>query len=593
MRDRTARRLQAIARLRPGARLTDATRELNDVAREVSRSYGESPITGAAARWISDTQLGSLMRPLGVAMLAVTAIVLMTVCLNVASLLLTRALGNERQTAIRIAIGASRAQLVRSSLVQHGVLAMLGCAFGVVFAQMTKGALMVLVPQVALPVSLEVDVNWRVAAFAVAISMVSAMLFAIVPALGASRADVVEALRSASTTATGRLGARRALVVAQVALSFAAIVIAGLFLRSVQTAARAPLGFGDPRQVLLLSTDLSFTRLDGQRLANLIDQTLESVRQLPGVDHAALSNMVPLGFGPIPRVTTRIDGYVPAPDESMSIARAIVSDGYFDAMQIPIVHGRGVSRTDRSGAARVAVINEAMAARYWPGQESIGNRIDQGSGWAVIVGVVRDSALDSMTEPPGPMIYFPWAQMPANALSLYVRSRGNPLLLVEPVRNTLSAVNRELPVLDPRLLADAMGAATFVQSVGASVFSVFGMLSLIVTAAGLYGVVAQFVAERRKEIAILVALGATPGGVAKAILGPALQVTLWGLGLGVSLAVACTPLVRGHLAGIAPLDAISIAAAGVVMTIASVTSCAWPLWRALRIDPVITIREAS
>jgi predicted permease len=590
MRDRTARRVQGIARLRSGVSLSSAQRELNQVAQDVSRSLGESPLTGAGARWISDTQLGSLIGPLSLAMIAVTMVVLLTACANVAGLLLARSVIRVRQTAIQVSIGASRRHLVQQALVQAFVLAASGCGVGLAIAWAAKGSLLAFVPRVALPVSLEIDLSWRVMTFAVVASLASALLFALVPALRASRPDVVDALKATSGTGAGRSRLRQSLVVVQVTLSFVSLVIAGLFLRSVAEAGRAPLGFGDPSHVLLVSTDLSFTRLSGPALERLVERALETVQQLPAVTRASFASFVPLSFGGPPSLNTQIEGYVPGANESMLIWRASVTAGYFETMEIPILQGRAIGLTDRSEQPRVAVVNEAFVRRYWPGQEAVGRRLNQGDGWATVVGVARDTAVDSLTEPPRPLVYHPWPQTPSSAPTLHIRTSREPSSLIEPVRHTLAAAHADLPTLDPGTLADHMRAATFVQTVGASVFFVFGAIALLIATIGIHGVVAQHLAERGREIAVRVALGATPGMVTRSVASPALRLTAIGLAIGSVLAGVGTVVLRSQLVGVAALDTVSVAGSAAILIVAGLVSCAWPTWRALRLDPVEGLR---
>jgi putative ABC transport system permease protein len=592
MRDRTARRVQAVARLRHGATLPEVNRELNAVARDVSRSFGDSPVTGAAARWIGDTQLGSLIGPLSLAMMAVTALVLLTACSNAAGLLLARSYSRRREAAIQVAVGATRSHLVRHALIEAMVLAAIGCALGLLIAQFTKGALSRLVPPVALPVHLEIDLNGRVAIFAAVVSSVAVLLSTLLPALRGSKLDVVAGLRSATAIdRVRRWRIRSALVVLQVASSLVSLVMAGLFLRSVSAAARVPLGIGDPRQVLLVSTDLSFTRLEGAPLIALVESALDSVRRLPGVAHASFATMVPLGFGGPLRVNTKVDGYVPGPNESMFIARASVSDGYFEAMGIPIVEGRAITRQDGPGSMRSVVVNQSFVARYWPGQRAVGRHLEQGDGWATVVGVAQNSAIDSVQETPAPLVYHTWAQGASPSVTLHVRTRTAPLSLVEPIHQQLSAAHAELPALDPGTLADRMQAATFVQFVGASMFTVFGFIALMIAAVGLHGVVAQLVVERRRDLGVIVALGATPAKVASAVVRPPLTLTLAGLGLGAALAAAAGAMVRSQLVGVSAFDSLSSSViAAVLLAATAVASCTRPAWRAIHVDPVAAIR---
>ena len=589
--DRQARRLQAVARLRPGVTLTQANRELLGVARDVSRSYGESPIAGAGARWVSDTQLGSLMGPLSLAMIAVTTVVLLSACANVAGLLLARSANRQRQTAIQVALGASRVRLVQQALVQGAVLSLAGCAVGLWIAGATKDILIRFVPRVALPVSLQIDLNWRVWLFAAIITTAATLLFALVPALRASRPDVVEALKASSTVGGRRSWLRHGLVVAQVAFSLVALSTAGLFLRSVTAAAGQPLGFGDPRSVLLAATDLSFARLTGDARRQLVDRMLVSARALPGVVQASAATAVPLSFGGPPEITTRVDGYVPSSTESMSVGRIVITDGYFETMEIPIVEGRSITRADGLSTTPVVFVNEAFVRRFWSGQSAIGRRIDQGTGWALVAGVVRDSAIDSFTEPPKPLAYYAFGQLTPDALTLHLKSRVEPMGLVLPLRRAMAAVHADLPVLDPRTLVEHMASATFVQSVGSAVFGVFGVVALLIVSTGLYGVMAGYVVERRRDMAVSVALGATPRTIAIAVVGPAVRLTIAGLVIGTALTFLVSSLVRNQLVGISPLDVLSLLIAMASLMVVTIATCAWPAWRAIHLDPMTIFRS--
>jgi predicted permease len=592
MRDRNARRLQAVARLRPGVSLSQAQQNLNSVAREVSRSLGESSLSGAGVRWIGDSQLGSLMGPLGSAMIGLTGVVLLTACANVAGLFLARGVTRQRQTAIQVAIGASRRHLIQQAFVHAVILGALGGLVGLVIARITKDSLRAFVPRVSLPVSIEIDLNWSVVGFALATTAIAALAFALVPAIRASHPDVIEVLKGASSrSGTSRSRLRLGLVVAQVAFSAMILATAGLFLRSVLSASRVPLGFDNPAGVLLVSTDLAFTRLNGGALAGLVDEMLEGVRREPGVASAALASFVPLSFGGPPGILTRVDHYVPGADEGMFIDRASVSDGYFDVMGIPIVEGRGIATVDRADNMRVVVVNQAFVARYWPGQPAIGRRIDQGDGWATVVGVAKDAVVDGLSDPVQPLVYHPWAQLAVTSVTLHVRSTGgDALALVAPVRRALTETHADLVALDPGTLADHMQAAVFVQSVGASAFSVFGLIAVAITAVGLYGVVAQYAAERTRELAIAVAIGASPLSIAVHVTAPVFKLTAVGLVIGAVLAIGSGALVRNQLIGVGNLDLQSIAGSVLLLAAVTVVSCAWPTWQATRTDPVSVIR---
>lgn len=369
------------------------------------------------------------------------------------------------------------------------------------------------------------------------------------------------------------------------------LTTAALFLRGVLAAGEVPLGFGDPRQVLLVSTDFSFTRLDGEALTRLTDQVLDRVRALPGASAAAFATIVPLSFGGPPKVNTRVEGYVPTPNETMLVGRAVVSDGYFETIGIPIPEGRSTTRADRAGGTRVVVVNQAFADRYWPGHSAIGRRLDQGDGWATVVGVVRNAVVDDLSGPVRALVYHAFGQVTPNAVALHVRSNGNPLLLMRPLQKAFGDTHADLPVLDPRPLAEHMGAATFVQSVGSVVGGVFGLVALLIAGTGLYGLVSTDVVERRRDIAVAIAIGASPRTVLRAAIGPAIRLTAMGLTIGGGVSIAIALLIRNQLNGVAALDPFAfIGSLGVLVIVTAVASIS-PAWRAVRIDPAAILRS--
>jgi hypothetical protein len=291
-----------------------------------------------------------------------------------------------------------------------------------------------------------------------------------------------------------------------------------------------------------------------------------------------------------PGLNTRIDGFVPAPTDVMLVGRAVVTDGYFGAMEIPLVEGRDIATTDVAGSESVAVVNQAFARRFWPGVTAVvGRRLDQGDGWARVVGVARDSVLTSLTDAPPPLVYRPFGQVIPDTLTLHVRSRVDPLGLTDVVRRTLAAVHPDLPALDPVLLSDAMTSGTFVQSVGSAVFAAFGLVALLIAATGLFGVMASHVAERRRELAIAIALGASPRRVVATIVAPAAWLLVAGLAAGAALAVAVGLVLGSRMAG-TRLDVAILGTGAVVLVAVAAVTALWPAWRAIRIDPMAVLR---
>src|SRR5262249_1474868 len=437
--------------LKRGVTLAEAREEMKVIARQISEDRGEVPITGAVVKLMRERFTGPAFYPLFSALLGVTGLVLLIACANVANLLLARASARRKEIAVRFALGARRIHVVRQLMTESLLLSIIGGVIGLLFALWAKGSVVLLFPPTPLPRFLRVEINGRVIFFAFLVTLVTAVIFGLIPALRASKTDLVQTLKEGGRGATdSRSRFRSALIVAQVSMSLVALVCAGLFLRSLQKAQEIDVGFSDPDHLLLVGTDFNlagFKREDGLVAA---DQLLERVRGLSDVTSASLSSMVPLGLSGHIYSPTKIEGYLPAPDEQVTIERVIVSDGYFETMGIAIVEGRGISMQDRGNAQRVTVVNEAFARLYYPNEEPIGKRVDQGQGWAVIVGIAKDAKYRDLNEPPTPVVYSSLQQWYAPGITLHVRTLNKPKMLAETARGVFAAINANLPFLDPR-----------------------------------------------------------------------------------------------------------------------------------------------
>jgi predicted permease len=590
-RNRGDRWLQGFARLKPGVTVAQADAELNALALEISAANGESPAVGATARLMRQQFFGSLLTPLFSALLVVTGLVLLIACANVANLLLARASLRRREIGVRIALGAGRWRIVRQLLTESLLLSLLGGVCGLLVSLWARDVFVLFVPPVPQPVAISVALNWRVIGFAFALTLLTALVFGLAPALRAARADVVTVLKDEGRGQSGaKSGLRSALVVAQIAFSLVALVCAGLFLRSLRASRALELGFNDPARVLLVSTDFNLAGLKEADALAATDRLLERVRALPGVQQAAFSTMIPLGFGGHSRSGTKIEGYTPAQNERLSIERIIVSEGYFETMGIPIAAGRSLTRQDQRDGLRAVVVNEAFAARYWPGQEALGKRLDQGPGWATVVGVARNSAYRDLGEAPYPVVYSAMPQRFEPVTTLHVRTAQEPRLLTETLRREFAAINADLPFLEPRTLAEHISASSFVQFIGASMLSVFGLLALLMSAVGLYGVLAYLVSQRRREIAIRVALGAQSRTVLRMMLTQGLRLIALGQGIGLLAALAAGRLLRSQLPGVKPNDPLTFTVIALLLAAVALLACWIPARRATKVDPMIALR---
>jgi predicted permease len=589
--DRKNRFLQGTARLKPGVSLAQADAELRAVARNVSEAHGEAPVTAAAVRLMRERFSGVTFYPLFSSLLAVTALVLLIACANVANLLLARAAARQKEIAIRCALGASRWQIARQLLTESIILSLLGGFVGLLFAFWAKDSLMVFIPKTPQPYLAGVTMDWRIIVYAFLTTLAAVVLFGLVPALRASRSDPNDVLKSegrGASAAHARL--RGALVVVQVAFSVVALVCAGLFIRSLQRAQKIEPGFADPAHLLLVATDLNAAGLKPEEGLTTADRLLERVRQLPGVAAASYSTMVPLGFGGHAYANTKVEGYVPAPDEELANERVIVGDGYFETMGIPIMQGRAITAEDRADGQRVAVVNEAFARRYFPGQDPIGRRVDQGQGWANIVGVVQDGKYRDLNESPAPLVYYSLRQWYAASFTLHVRTTGSPRALVETLRGTFAATNADLPFLDPRTMTEHMAAATFRQFFGASMLSGFGALALLLVGIGLYGVISYAVTQRTRELAIRMALGAESQDVMRLVLKQGLRLTLVGLVIGSGLAFIAGRLLQSQFLGASANDPLPFVGVIVLLVAVALVACFIPARRATKVDPLVALR---
>ena len=589
--ERNDRWLQTTGRLKDGVTRERANEELQTLARRISEANGEVPVTNAVVKLMRERFAGAILYPLFSALLAVTALVLLVACANVANLLLAYASGRKKEIGIRLALGASRSRIIRQLLLESFLLSMFGGVIGLLFALWAKGIFLRFIPPTSQPASVSFEINGRVILFACLVTLATAIIFGLVPSLRASKTDLVTVLKSEGQgMSSSRSWLRGSLVVAQVAFSLVALVCAGLFLRSLQQAQKVELGFSDPDRVLLATTDFNVAGLKQEEALVVVDQLLQRVRTLPGVSAASFSSMVPLGFGGHSYSGTKVENYVPAPDEQVSTERVLVSDGYFENMGIQVVKGRGITPQDQSSGLRVAVVNETFARRYYPGQDALGKRIDQGQGWATIIGVAKDGKYRDLNEAPTPVVYSSLKQWYAPVITLHVRTTSNPKLLTETIRRELTATNGQLPFLDPRTMSEHISASTFAQSVGASMLSGFGILALLLAAVGLYGVLSYVVSLRRRELAIRAALGAAPRDVLNLVIKQGMMLVVIGLAIGAAISFAVARLLQNQLLGVEPTDPMTFVTVIILLSAVALVASFIPARRAMKIDPLVALR---
>lgn len=598
---RGARGITIFGVLRPGVPEMVAQAELHTLAAGLRASYPDywSDVRGEGRRLTLVPEAGLRLPPqlrggaMGASalLLVLTALVLLVACANLANLLLARAARRRREIAVRIALGAGRRRLVRQLLGESLLLAAAGGALGLLFALWGADLIASLQPPIAVPLALDFSPDARVVAFAAGLALVTGLLMGIAPALQASRPDLVTSLRDGGTD-TGRSRLRGAFVVAQVAVSLVLLVAAGLFMRSLQQASTIEPGF-TTRNALLATVDLSLAGYSEERGTTLFDGMLERVRALPGVEAASYTTHVPLSLNSARR-SLSVRGYEPGPGEEMEFGVAMVGPGYFETMGVPLVRGRGITGGDRAGAPGVVVVNEAFARRFWPGEDPIGREVglagDQGP-WSTVVGIARDGKYGSRSEEPSPFYYVPYAQEPRSAVTLIVRTAGNPRDLVAPVRGAVRETDPALAVAESMTLTESLELSLLPQRAGGLLLTGFGLLGLVLASMGIYGVIAYTVAQRTREVGIRMALGASSVSVVGLVVRYAARLVLIGVVIGLVAAFALARLVRGFLTGLDPSDPLTYG--GVVAVLCGVALlAAWlPARRAARVDPMVALRQ--
>ena len=594
--------------------------ELTGRLREgITPAQAQAQIAGIAARLAQaypDTNLGTLERPneprpmtvvseariapsaqagvwfVSTLLLAVVGLVLLIACANVANLLLARASVRRREIAVRLALGAGRWRIVRQLLTESVLLAVLGGVAGLLVALWAVDVLPTFFPPQEAG-GLDLSLDWRVLVFTCAVTLLTGVLFGLVPALQATRANLTTALKedaSAHSYSLRRFSLRGALVVAQLALSLVLLVGAGLFLRSLRHAVVSDPGFA-AQHLLLASLETHGVGLNKEQGEIFYQQTLERVRALPGVRAATLTTVIPISGGG-QRRNFQITGYQPQPNEDTELNTNVVGPDYFATMDIPLVRGRDFSPQDRTGAPPVVVVNEEFARRYFPNQNATGQRLRQGSDgpYMEIIGVVRNTKYRSLRESPLPFIYIPLAQEYQRGMTLVMRADDDPAALAASVRSAISALNRDVPVYAVKTMTEQISAALATDRMIAALLSVFGGAALLLAVVGLYGVMAYSVAQRTHEIGVRMALGAQPRDILRLVVGQGLRMILVGAAVGLALAFAATRVVASLLFDLSATDPLAFAGVTLLLALVALLACYVPARRATKVDPMIALR---
>jgi len=532
-------------------------------------------------------------RPLLIALMGAVGMVLLIACTNVANLLLVRSTVRRREIAIRAALGAARGRLVRQFLAESLLLALLGGGCGVLVAWAGVAGLRALGPS-TMPRLAETTVDARLLGFALALSLATGLLFGLLPALRASRADLGEVIKEGVRVTAGgpaRDRLRSTLIVAEVALSFALLIGAGLLLRSLNRLLEVDKGF-DAHRVITGSLSLPSSRYpEARQQAAFFRELRESVKALPGVEAAACVSNLPLIGGISGTITIKGREF---PRNAQPFAeKRIASPGYFEVLRTPVLSGRPFQERDVAGAPPVVVVNQAFAERYFPGESALGKSVDFGwdtTGMQEIVGVVANVREQALHQPAGPTIYIPLAQRPANWSYLIVRTKGDPLGLAPALRRTVTLLDRNLPIADMRTLEEVVAAALAERRLAMALFGVFSVLSLVLAALGLYAVISYMVVQRRQEIGIRMALGARAEQVVRSVLGQGLMLIVAGVICGAVAALWLGRFLAGLVFGVGTTDPVTFGSVALLLATTALLASMIPALRATHVDPASVLR---
>jgi predicted permease len=585
---RGAHFLAVIARLKPGVTEAQLGAELSTIAARLSRDYPDNPGWESVTLMnLRESILGEVQRPLLVLMVAV-ALLLLVACVNLASLLLARATGRRQELAVRAALGAGRGRIARQLLTESLTLAILGGLLGIALGVV---AVRVLAASGAseLPRAGDIRVDGTVLAFTVMLSLLSGLLFGIMPALRAS-SDLEHTLRAGARGTVGGSGQRlrSGLVVAEVALAVILVIGAGLATKSFARLSSVDSGF-QPSSALVVTMSVPGRYTTREAAQDYYYRVLDAVRTVPGVQAAGSVRDLPLrGNGEMVRPT--VPGMTMPPGEGPAAQMHHVSTDYFKALGVPIRGGRSFEMTDRAGAPPVLVVNEELAKRFWPGENAVGKTLRLGSTPFAVIGVVGNLRQRGLAEPVEPALYIHVLQNFRSRMSVVVRTAGEPLQYADAVRKAIWAQDSYQTITSLTTLESVLGTAVTRPRLLAWLLALFGVIGLSLGALGIFGVLAYAVNQRRQEIGVRVALGATPRSVLKLVVGQGMLLAGVGVVVGVLGAAVLTKSMQSVLFGIRPGDPITFVEVALVLLGAALVASWLPARRALAIDPVSALR---
>jgi macrolide transport system ATP-binding/permease protein len=583
-------------RMKPGVTMAQAENELKIIAAQLAREFpGDNEgvtILLSPPGLFGAYMRGPIMSFVNVLM-AVVGLVLLLACTNLANLLLARATERRKEIAVRLAIGANRLRLVRQLLTESILLSTLGGALGLLLASWVVDAIMAFRPPVDIPFSADLYIDGRVLLFTLIVSVLTGALFGLLPALQATRPDLVTALKDeVSRGGYRRSLTRNGLVVVQVSLSLVLLICAGLMLRGLQRAQSLNPGLV-PEHALEMSFDLSLQGYDAPRSREFKRRLLERVRSLPDVQYAGLSNSVPLSLS-MNNNPIYVEGQPEQSGANVPMAmNSWATAGFLSAMGTRLLEGRDFTEQDGESNRPVAIVNETFARRFWPDQSALGKRYSHAGSagpWIEVVGVIEDGKYFSLSEDPTPFVYSYLNPLDGGDLTMVVRTAGEPQSAMGAIRREFQQLDAALPVYNVKTMVEHMSVAYFPARLAATLLGCFGLLALLLAAIGIFGVMSYAVTQRTREIGIRMALGAQAGGILKLVVGEGLKLATFGMAIGLAGAIAGTRLMSSLLYGVNALDVVTFAGVSLLLALVALLACYIPARRAMRVDPLVALR---
>jgi putative ABC transport system permease protein len=585
--------MSVVARLRDGKTIDHARQMMDAMLLQLKEELPDAYEGQRGTTLIYQSEAGihptfrSAQIGMSTVMMVVVSLLLLIACVNVANLFLARARERRREMGIRISLGAGRRRILQQLFTESLLFSVLAGIAGVGLANLVTRVLSRIRLPIDGPFSFEIDIDATVLWFTVGVSVLAGLVFGLAPAVQAARSDLVTAVRGSSSRSRSRTSG--ALVVCQVALSLILLVASGLFLRALESATEIDPGMDAPNHLVMASMDPGLQGYTESQTRQFYDRLVEALSAVPEVSAVGLTDSAPLGFNNSDR-GVEIPGYEFAEGERKSLQYSVVTEGYLETLGVDLLEGRTFGRQDDGTSVPVIIVNRRFAERFWPNESALGKVVHTAGKDRQVIGVVQTGKYRSLGEEPTEFMYLPERELFHSGLTLFARTRTNPQAVLLRVRETVRAIDPNLPLFDVRTMQDHMGIALLPARLGGSVLGIFGLLGLALAAVGIYGVMAYSVAQRQRELGIRVALGADRKRIVGLVLREGLTLACLGVVLGLAGALAASQMVKGMLYNVRAIDPVAFGAVPIMLMLVAAAAVYLPARRAARVEPMRVLK---